>query len=748
MAVLLFSACLNAQQRSGDTLSFKATIQNDTVNLHFIVNPWKDSLYTIALKTYNQDSNIKTDKAVGKISMANNESYNKSLNMIYYELRLLKSEALDSLLSDKAYIHLRILQLEATLKLKDSTTKEIQKKYDKLSTDVKTGNDTLFLSKDYYISPTNYSVKVKMKDSTNRVQIEICPLSGKTLNCDTIIIALEEPKSEYEKMLNESFNELNSSKKDQDEYKKGRDAISARIYDDWESKIEEIRREKVVRKKELELEAQMRRQLDLITGVVDSLTLKKDTAFVEIKLHKNLPLYKVDSALSRKRFYAKDKTYRSEYRHFKRDTSVSIRIESAKLHFEHGYLTSMILTPDSASIIKYGMPKTLRFTNYFDLRSSMEAPYLLDHYLPIKRFAKKLFIDKRSGFNSRTSDLDGLYFFNLKDFMDYESRIDDISDVLVHLRNKNISLEPGKVDVQTFKLKEKDFSSFAQLNIFTDLIGLSENKPNGLIQVEGKFETDIFRSPINFNKNNAVVRWFILSQAQANLSLNKIEDKLRYLDVSKDSIYLNYYEKNYDTLPSKRTHLNNIRLLQYSSLNIGASTRLFEILSDYFRGFVHVGVGVVRTPIRDSVLIKTTTGENFLKGETDVLNTIRITYGAVTQFKSNHDLGLELGLQFTNLRLNSSSYKQSFNEYFRPADTTINKQTRFWRNTIINPSVKIYYFLDKEQSKRLFIRTEYFRDLKTKADDFFTFQFGYSTDLKGVFGMFSNNKNASDTNGR
>jgi hypothetical protein len=65
------------------------------------------------------------------------------------------------------------------------------------------------------------------------------------------------------------------------------------------------------------------------------------------------------------------------------------------------------------------------------------------------------------------------------------------------------------------------------------------------------------------------------------------------------------------------------------------------------------------------------------------------------------------------------------------------QETQFWKNTFFNPYLKIYYFLDKEQSKRLFLQAHYYRDLTTRADDFTMFQFGYSTDLKGFFNIFS-----------
>lgn len=427
----------------------------------------------------------------------------------------------------------------------------------------------------------------------------------------------------------------------------------------------------------------------------------------------------------------------------------SVTIDSLSIRIEDGYIAHVMieLKPEDAARLQLNRKTTIR--RYMDIRSSREAGEVLNSFFPLEstsRFYRPRRINSsRSKEPAKTIEY-SRFFVNMNDILNLYPQIDSISDQLVHVKNRNFSF--GKSSPAEIKLTDKDFSSFAQLNIFSDLVGLSEDKPNGLIQAEGKFETGLFTQPWFSNRYYSRFRFRMLSSASLQVGISKIENKLKYFEIPRDPVYLYNNEINdYETTPKDSVkHINTAQILQYSNLNVTACFNLLNFESDYTSINVYGGFGLIRTPINDTLSGRSQDGNTMILNENkSIVNTLRFFYGFKLRLKSTSNLGMDIGLGFSRLRLNSNDIRQTYSTFKSSGNNKENilktvkinsSLHNIFTTQLITPSLNIYYHIDRDQQKRFYIRASYTTDLKSKTDDFFSMQFGYSTDLKGFFSQF------------
>lgn len=507
-------------------------------------------------------------------------------------------------------------------------------------------------------------------------------------------------------------------------------------------------------------------KLDQILGV------KKDSGSVDIRPKlQNLPIYSrrilVDATNALTRQEKKTAKKRGLLDPLP-DTSSSflyaeeihkINMDSISLRIENGYITSVILYPDSISKKNHKLNRVTVCRRYFDLRSSTEAAENLDYYIPLESiyttYKYKIKKDnsgiiKRSrskGLSSnKTKDppngqiFSNLYI-NLSELVGYMPNIDSIGDVLVHVKNRNISF--SKLSQKPLRLHDKDFNSFAQLNVFSDVIGLSEDKPNGIIQVEGKFHVGLLTQPLFNNRYYSRIRWNFLHSVSLSVGFQKIENKLKYLNVKKDSInFYNVATDKYDIAPdSVYKNVRSIDLLQFASLDVSAKFNFIRMESDFTIINAYGGIGLVRTPINDTTIGTATVNNETVPVISDnktVINSLKTFYGIQCQFKSTSSLGVELGVEWSRLRFNSTHTFQTYSFFDKVKRKVHIREERkvVWDPQIFIPTAQIYYYLDRDQSARIYARARYFISSRSKTDDFFSLQIGYSTDLRGFFSQF------------
>lgn len=430
-------------------------------------------------------------------------------------------------------------------------------------------------------------------------------------------------------------------------------------------------------------------------------------------------------------------------------TDTTIKIDSMSIRVEGGFITSVILYPDSIEAERYNLNRLTAFKRSIDLRSAREASILLNSFFRLESNRKK-YEKARVGENSAKEphhiNIYSDYFLNLNDILKYIPRIDSIGDIIVHVKNRNISF--SKSTPKSIRLDEKDFRSFAQLNIFSDLVGLTEDKPNGLIQAEGKFIAGLITQPMNNKRYYSGISVNIFHSASLGFSINKVENKLRYLFIPKGDIqlYNSTSEKHLtDTAKGKR-YANTISLQQFSSFEFSAKVNVLKFSNDHFTFLAYLGAGIMRTPVNDTT--KGTADANgvaIVNENKTVVNTMKAYWGFKGILKSNHSVALEFGLEAIRYRLNSDSIFQTYNYYSnRSVPRTTNlRESKFGKIFIphvIVPNLTIMIFLDKDQQRRIYIRSNYYYTPITKADDFLSLQLGYSSDINGIFSFLKKDK--------
>lgn len=535
------------------------------------------------------------------------------------------------------------------------------------------------------------------------------------------------------------------------------------LYESWQKKVLTLKEEQ----SKTELSKAIQKELDPIKIKLEEYAKFADTAKAQftIRLGK-IPIYKRNVYSKEKNTNIPKVNFSARYfNHYNYEVSMqnneankpdSVSIDSVSIRIENGYITSIVLYPSNDSfnhrLLQLNNVTIIR--RFFDLRSVREAAQTIDYFFPLESYNKRYRSCKRSDGSLRRFKLnktkykpnDNLfsdYFVNLFDLLEYKPKTDFISDVLLHIRDQNLNF--GMHTPKSISINDKDFNSFAQFNIYSDLIGLAEDKPNGILQVEGKFDIGLLTEPINNNRYYSKNRINFLHSMQLQVALTKIENKLRHLTLSSDSIFMYNREANaYDTLKRVFKHIRSIDLWQYRSLDVSMRLNLFKFESDFTSLLLQIGGGITRIPINDTTIGKDAAGKDLIKEDKSVISALKIFGGIKIKNKINSKLGVEWGVDFVNLNMRTDRIKQTYSEYDYKSGTKYIKEEK---PKFSNPlqtlilNFMIYHNIDKELSKRIYFRTAYNYRPHSRTDNFFVFQFGYSTDMKGLLKIFSKDSN-------
>ncbi|HVW58583.1 MAG TPA: prefoldin domain-containing protein, partial [Puia sp.] len=302
------------------------------------------------------------------------------------------------------------------------------------------------------------------------------------------------------------------------------------------------------------------------------------------------------------------------------------------------------------------------------------------------------------------------YWFHLSDIFKYDPPKDgDIYDLFV-TRTGRISFDGHHP--QVISVGETDINNVVKLNIFTDLVGMAENQPNGLIQAEGTFTTHLFgwSSQTRYRQNNT----YFFDHLEANLRFSKIENKLRYIDAGIIGG------------GNKVTFIPSFQLLQYDNLEAGVKVSTIKIES-YKREFdLYAGAGIVRTGIRDTTYQVNGTDTTKIPRTYNVLTFKRSIQGFL-RIKTSSKAGLDVAAGLIWLTLLDKDIKQSGGNYSR--DGNVFQDFKAHENIIINPQFQAYYLPNRDESQRLYLRAAFFHDLATRSNSWLNIQVGFSSDI-------------------
>jgi len=385
--------------------------------------------------------------------------------------------------------------------------------------------------------------------------------------------------------------------------------------------------------------------------------------------------------------------------------------EETRLFLNNGFIKGMNVVLSDSIELRYRFGgKKIPLTK-LGIRKILDYNYSLD-IRNIKNFSNKL-ASKKYAVWQESRNVDGLeYWTGLTDIFSYTPPDDaNITELFVP-KKQQLVFKVKEPNVT--KIEETTFSNVLKLNIFTDLVGIQENQPNGLVQIEGTYHAPLFGWQIGrINKYNSTI-CYLFDHIEANLKLSKIENKLRFLDgnIIKGS--------------SNATFVPNFQLLQYSNLETGFKPSIIKLESFKSEFNLYGHAGIIRTGIRDTIFQITPNDTTKIPRTFNILS-FRASIQAHLKVRVTSYTGIDIATEFIRLQLLDSDIKQSGGNFSKQQNTL--QDFNIDRNIIFNPQFQIYYLPNRDESQRIYLRGAFFHDLATRSNNYLTIQVGLSSDI-------------------
>ncbi|SFF07342.1 hypothetical protein SAMN05518672_11573 [Chitinophaga sp. CF118] len=210
-------------------------------------------------------------------------------------------------------------------------------------------------------------------------------------------------------------------------------------------------------------------------------------------------------------------------------------------------------------------------------------------------------------------DLTSPPFVTKKDTTSYSILLSDLVDYVPTLALQRRDYSPADMVFETeggksLELEKEKTNKLFQANIYTDFIGLREDKPNGLIQTEASKRINIntvqylVKCPLIYRFIRSIGYFQYISPV---VTLSKIEQQNKYLILSDlDSIRQTPGPNDTSKLNKDlNRYTSAIKLLQYQSFSGGLDFNLFAFSNHDLKYSVCVNMGgrIGITPVRDSL---------------------------------------------------------------------------------------------------------------------------------------------------
>lgn len=326
---------------------------------------------------------------------------------------------------------------------------------------------------------------------------------------------------------------------------------------------------------------------------------------------------------------------------------------------------------------------------------------LLDSTKPLPNSTKKISDenDNKKIVSNTTIDLDNVYFV-LSDLIDYvdvlETNKEDYSPVnsVVNL-NKNNPVQ---------ELRKEKRSRIITVKTFTDFVGIKDDQPNGLIQIEASRKFNLR------TKRNG------LKSVYAGL-FTYIEPKLIFSKIEKNNSYLPFSASDLDQFElsnnKKVFNSNAINILKYQSSAFDVDLNFFKInfpnIKSNFQA--NMSSGILRTGVTDTISVIGSTATRADVANNKVLNTFRWGISVLYELKPDNRYGLTLGYDIRRYSLLSKDYNLDLSE-----------------NNVVN-SIWADAYLKTNDENMLFFRYNVSFVSPANKENFVQIQLGYLLDL-------------------
>lgn len=296
-----------------------------------------------------------------------------------------------------------------------------------------------------------------------------------------------------------------------------------------------------------------------------------------------------------------------------------------------------------------------------------------------------------------------LYFY-LSDILDYfiiaDNDREDYSpaNTVVHLNKQ----------APTIELKKERRSKILTARAFTDFIGIQDEEPNGLIQIEAL-------KRINFNTakyGRAFVYHSFFSYVEPVLAFSKIEKNKNALPLTSadlDQSLLQTGEKSFILQP--------IELYQYQKSSFDVNLNLWKVNFPEIKSNLQINtsLGIFKTNVVDTILVTSAnTIEKSPAPNFNVLNTLRWGFSAIWEIKPENRYAIVFGWDRRKLNLLDEGFSI-------PTDPEK-------KMNILN-TAWVEAFLKTNEDAKLFFRYRFTFEDKFANRNFTQIQLGYLMDL-------------------
>ncbi|GEP94545.1 hypothetical protein [Chitinophaga cymbidii] len=354
------------------------------------------------------------------------------------------------------------------------------------------------------------------------------------------------------------------------------------------------------------------------------------------------------------------------------------------------------------SRLEYGFNEKQQYTVFVDMRSVSFSEFLLDNFF---------YLTNRKADHSTKGR--SKYLFNLDDVLKYTPPQNaEVIETFVPQRSR-VFFTKNNASVL---VPETDVNKIITLNLFSDIVGVQEDKPNGLLQAEAKFYGSLQRDRYPGRLRYSTFSFF--NYFEINFTLSKIENKLKYIELLPN-------ETPGDTF----SYVHSFNLMQFQNLEFGAKLNLLKYTDDVHEGHLIAGIAASRTGARDS-LVQLTDDKEIITPRNMSLWSTKYSLKALYRLKAISRVGVDVSVCLTGMTLLSDDVRQS-GGYYNELDLSKNTYVKheFWKNLIATYQAQIYYYATRDESQRLYARLALNTDISVKGNRFAVIQLGYSADI-------------------
>ncbi|WPR77686.1 hypothetical protein [Algoriphagus sp. NG3] len=273
--------------------------------------------------------------------------------------------------------------------------------------------------------------------------------------------------------------------------------------------------------------------------------------------------------------------------------------------------------------------------------------------------------------------------------------------------------------------KKSDTKEILQLKVFTDFVGINDENPNGLIQLEIDKEIPLYTKRIQRPYVWIPFRWAVLNQANIGV-FNFFKPQFIYSKIENNNKHL--LVKSFTTGTGNdaitKYGVSTLQLKQYEIFSVGADLNvvLYDIPGGKSTFLLNAGFRFGRTDLASNE--EEPEVNDFPRGFT---NTIQPSLEGLWRINGDERFGIEFSYKINWLRSDELFFEQKATT--DKIDDFASFETSKENNTLQSFTLLAYLNVQKENPGRLFFRYRYNSEFSNFENNYAQLQLGYTTYL-------------------